>query len=56
MRTKEQSEKVAHSCREILALCERWGNPDPEYVRVITEKLHEAEQEIKQGGKNENSH
>ena len=48
MRTREQSEKVARSCREILALYERWGNVDAEYVRVITEKLHEAEQEIKQ--------
>jgi hypothetical protein len=53
MRTRRQFEKVARSCREILALCDRWGNVDPEYVRVITEKLHEAEQEIKQGGNND---
>lgn len=50
MRTREQSERFAHSCREILALYERWGNVDPEDVRIVTEKLHEAEQEIKQGG------
>lgn len=56
MRTREQSEKVARSCREILALYDRWENVDPEYIRVITEKLHEVEQEIKQGGKNETSY
>lgn len=47
MRTKEQSEKVAHSCREILALYERWENPDPEHVRIVMEKLREAEHELK---------